>query len=231
MNTNSDLVWRDNLLTSSRDIIPGIFISHCRELRSHMHDRKGQWNGLSVEENHRKHLFLCQKVFSGINVLLSMIYNEKGCAGRLGLLSLHYTRAGSTPVLCPRSLPLPAPTWNNELQRMPWGLSGFNSGVDSILAQITSQIAFKWKFLWLVPCLGWNNLLFFNEFSLTLAFSCGHIYMCLKTSASLLRTGFCSASCALPVDSSSSSVVETTDQTSGDAALCTPSKQICPRVN
>lgn len=90
------------------------------------------------------------------------------CAGRLGLLSLHYTRAGSTPVLCPRSMPLPAPTWNNELQRMPWGLSGFSSGVDSILAQITSQITFKWKFLWLVPCLGWNNLLFFLMNSVSL---------------------------------------------------------------
>lgn len=131
MNTEIQ-IRRDNLLNISRDIIPGIFISHCSELRSHMHDRKGQWNGLSAKENHRTLLFFCQKVFSGINVLLSMIYNEKErvcecvcvCAGRLGLLSLHYTRAGSTSVLCPRSLPLPTPTWNNELQRMPWGGGG-----------------------------------------------------------------------------------------------------------
>lgn len=39
--------------------------------------------------------------------------------GRLGLLSLHYTRAGSTPVLCPRSLPLPVPVRNNEFLWMP----------------------------------------------------------------------------------------------------------------
>lgn len=155
-----------------------------------------------------------------------------GGGGRLGLLSLHYTRAGSTPVLCPRSLPLPAPTWNNELQPMPWGLSGLSSGVDSILAQITSQIAFKCQFLWLFPA--WTQMIcsFFNEFSLTLAFFCGHIYICLKTSASLLRTELLgSASRVLPGDSSSSSVVQMTGQTSGDATLCTPSKQICPSVN
>lgn len=72
-------------------------------------------------ENHCTLLFLCQKVFSGINVL---IYNERLCVcvrvSRLGLLSLHYTRAGSTPVLCLPSLPLPVLARNNELRWMPW---------------------------------------------------------------------------------------------------------------
>lgn len=115
-------------------------------------------------ENRCTLLFLCQKVFSGINVLLSVIYNERLwacvcvhgraslCASRLGLLSLHYTRAGSTPVLCPRSLPLPVLARNNELpvDAMGGWLSG--SEVDSILVQITSQIPFKWQSQ-AAPCL------------------------------------------------------------------------------
>lgn len=96
------------------------------------------------------HFFSLPKGLQCINVLLSLKYNERFCVckcvcecvceTRLGLLSLHYTRAGSTPVLCPRSLPLPVPARNNELQWMPWGGWVSGSEVDSILAQITSQI-------------------------------------------------------------------------------------------
>lgn len=111
----------------------------------------------------------------------------RACAGRWGLLSLHYTRAGSTLVLCPRSLALPAPTWNNELQRMPWGLSGFSSRVDSILAQITSQIAFKWKLLWLFPaCSELICSFFFKALCPNLALFLGNICICLKMLISIV---------------------------------------------
>lgn len=113
-----------------------------------MHDRKGQWNGLSVEKIIA--LFFSAKR-SSVALMSCSLWNimkdfvcasacASVCETGLGLLSLHYTRAGSTPVLCPRSLPLPVPARNNELQWMPWGGWVSGSEVDSILAQITSQI-------------------------------------------------------------------------------------------
>ncbi len=105
-----------------------------------MHDRKGQRNGLSAEKI-IAHSYFSAKRSSVALMSCSLWYIMKKilhvcvcvcvcvqvCVSRLGLLSLHYTWAGSTPVLCPRSLPLPVPARNNELQWMPWG--GWVSGL------------------------------------------------------------------------------------------------------
>lgn len=92
----------------------------------------------------------------------------------LGLLSVHYTKAGFCAVLCPR-LSQSCPGIMNYTGCHGGAQCVSASEMDSILAQITSQIPFKWQSqaarpALLVPA----HMFLYHNWALTCSFFSGH---------------------------------------------------------